>query len=623
MTRGATLPTGVSTVAIAAQYRARHAVAIGTPTPIRLCQGPGSLVIGGDTYTEDVLDPGSFTVGGLPGGSLRVSNADNLVSEADAAGTLLGVTLVVYEVHWSAAGAQLDPVMLFSGIVTAVKYGSDGATLTGKLRLAISAGMVGRIVSRLCSHVFKGTRCSFLGAYTAVLTRATTAYKQDGTSVASGLPRYEAAKYSNGITVEEGTTNLLSANQSGVETDTTGFAVIGGATIARDTGQKYEGAASLKVTCAALGNGAYTSTMPAATVGLPYAVRARIKGENTKLVRLYVGFYTSGTVFISGSYVELTCDATWQTVNVAMVAPATTAKVALLAYNWTSGAHTFYLDCLQIEQKAYATSWHIGAGTRNAETLTIPQAAVSNAVGTFEAWIKLLRAPGTNQQYILDANGATNYGLKFYVRTDGKLECVFGTGSSEVTITGTNALIVDTLYHVAVTWAAAGVTIYRNGSSEGTSGTAPGLAAGTLVYLGSKADGTLQLDGFIDDLRIEDNARSGTDIAADYASATALSLTAHTLGKYAFDSSLAGTGNILTCDRTMVTCIAYGNILRYGGWPSMPQIGQKFSYTVTTPQPATSEVAGTYVPPAAPYNPFAEFYVAPGGGPPKRLKRAD
>lgn len=615
MTRTGTLPAGVAAAVSEYGYRARHAIVIGTPTPLRWCDGPTALTIGGNVYQPGAITPSSIALVGLPSIRVRVLNTANEVSQPDAAGTLIRASLKVYEVHWSAAGAQLSELPLFDGEVVSSDAEGEAADIGAKARVAGTAGMVGRLLGRLCFYTFKDGRCGSLGGYSAVLTRATVAYKQDvATQVASNAPRYEAAKYSNGITIEEGVTNGFSANDSSVENDATGWGGVG-LTVARDTNYYVHGIACLKCTSAAINQYAYISNKPAASPGQVWTVQAWIRAATGKNAALTCSFFNSAGLWIADS-----ADSTvvgndaWQWVSATATAPANTAYASLRIYNRYNGAHIFYVDAVQVAQKAYATSWQIGATARNAETLTIPQAVINNAAGTFECWIKLLRAPGTNQMHILDLNGATNYGLKFYVRTDGKLECVFGTGTAEVTITGTNALVAGTLYHVAVTWAAAGVTIYRNGSSEGTSGTAPDLAAGAIVYLGNKADSTLQLDGILDDLRIEDNARSGTDIAADYASATALPLTAHTLGKYAFDSSLAGAGSSLTCDRRLETCTAYGNQVRFGGWPSMPQIGQKWSYQVTSPQPL-SDRSGTLAPAPAPTEPPPEF-------PRKKLGRA-
>jgi hypothetical protein len=602
MTRIGTLPSGVAAAVSEYGYRAKHAVVIGTPTPLRWCDGPTALVIGSDTYYPGAITPSSVALVGLPSITIRVPNTANEVSQPDAVGTVIKASLKVYEVHWSAAGAQLSEVPLFDGEVVSTACGQDAANIAAKARVAGTAGMVGRPLGRLCFYNWKDGRCGSLGAYPAAFTRATTAYKQDGASVGNGAPRYEAAKYSNnGVTVEEGVTNLLTANQASVETDLTGFANFGG-TLTRDTVEHWNGVASAKLVCTAIDQYIWdggAASRPAATAGTTYTFSLWIKGEAGKKIKVNISFWDAGGGFLgAGADLDITLVAGWQRLANTAAAPANTATAGFFIVNRTAGAHTFYADGLMIAAKPYIVSWQLPA-TRNAETLTIPQAAISNTAGTFECWIKLLRSPGTNQQYILDLNGATNYGLKFYIRTDGKLECVFGTGAAETTITGTNALVANTLYHVAVTWGAAGVTIYRNGPSEGTSGTAPGIVAGALVYLGSKADGTLQLDGFMDDLRIEDSARSGTEIAADYASATALPLTSHTLGKWAFDSALTGSGSILTCDRRLETCTLYTNQLRFGGWPSMPQIGQKWSYTVTSPQPL-SDRSGTIAPRPAP-----------------------
>jgi len=58
----------------------------------------------------------------------------------------------------------------------------------------------------------------------AVFYRAyTIAYKQDGTPVSLDTPRYETGRFEQAIMVESGTNNLLTANQSSVETDLTGL----------------------------------------------------------------------------------------------------------------------------------------------------------------------------------------------------------------------------------------------------------------------------------------------------------------------------------------------------------------------------------------------------------------
>ena len=169
MSRDTTLPTGVQAAATAPAYSARHAVRIGLPTPILLCEGPGTLTISAETYLESALFVGAVTVGPSPSITVRVPNDANQISEPDTnANTVRGAAVLVYEVKWDVtSGAQLAPVQIFAGVVTGVKYNSASAELTCTTRAATSAGMVGRVVGRLCSYVFKGTRCGYAGATTS------------------------------------------------------------------------------------------------------------------------------------------------------------------------------------------------------------------------------------------------------------------------------------------------------------------------------------------------------------------------------------------------------------------------------------------------------------------------
>lgn len=202
---------------------------------------------------------------------------------------------------------------------------------------------------------------------------------------------------------------------------------------------------------------------------------------------------------------------------------------------------TFRITAVQLEQKPYATSFIFAAGTttqapRSPETLTIPTAEVLSAgEGTVEQYIKLLRSPGTNEQFIFDGAGPANQNLQVAVRTDGKVDVRYGTGSATVTITSTTVFAKDTWYAIAWRWSTAGVALLVNGAVEASSTTAPSLSFGANAYLGSQADGTSQLDGLIDDLRISSRARTDTEIATAYASGQPLPVDAGTTLKLDFD----------------------------------------------------------------------------------------
>ena len=368
-------------------------------------------------------------------------------------------------------------------------------------------------------------------------TRASVATKLDGTEVASGVERYETGQFSQSIMVEEGTSNLLTANQSSVETDTTGFIQEGaGNTLTRDTTTSWQGIASIKIISAAgIGYGA-RATVTSASASTTYTASAYIKGSvGGERVRILLFDVTNNYTLAN-----ITLTTFWQRIKTTLttgVLPVTDFRIRIETQY--SEVLTWYADGLQLEQKAYATSWTLGGSTRSPESLTIPTAGVlSSAAGTIEGYVNLNRAPGTIEQYLFDGGGAINNNLQIYVGTDGKLRAAYGTGAATVTITGTHVLTMGVWYAIAVKWSASGVTLYLNGAVEASSGTAPGFTFGANAYIGSKNDSTSQLDGQIDDLRISSIARSDADILAGYNSGIALIIDQYTMAKMAFDGAL-------------------------------------------------------------------------------------
>lgn len=210
-------------------------------------------------------------------------------------------------------------------------------------------------------------------------TRASVAYKKDGTQVASGVPRYEAGKFGNGVHIEEATNNLLTANQSSVDTDTTGFAINGaGTVISRDTTQHWNGNASLKVvTPANTGYGFMTSPYTTITGGQPYTASVYLKGSG--IVALQIQERNSGTYLRTTVSTWITLTNEWQRLSVTATIGTDANQTMIYVYQTTATINTFWADGLQIEQKAYATSWQIGGTPRVADSLyyTLPSALPS------------------------------------------------------------------------------------------------------------------------------------------------------------------------------------------------------------------------------------------------------
>jgi hypothetical protein len=110
-------------------------------------------------------------VGASPSVTVRVRNGANEVSAVDAdSDGLRDVPVLLYEVMWDpATGAQLAPVLLFSGVINQGQYVGAFADLqcVSRVQGSAAAGMVGRYVSRLCGRIFKGARCGYAGAATS------------------------------------------------------------------------------------------------------------------------------------------------------------------------------------------------------------------------------------------------------------------------------------------------------------------------------------------------------------------------------------------------------------------------------------------------------------------------
>jgi hypothetical protein len=125
-----------------------------------------------------------------------------------SAGTLSQIDTQISDVHIHAS-ALPDSVLAARGATTPLPIlpsTTAHMALTSDLTATANPGSNGRCVLDLdiAGSGIPGVLDS-PSAKALSFTRATTAYKDDGTSVTSGTPRFE----SRGMTIEEGTTNLV------------------------------------------------------------------------------------------------------------------------------------------------------------------------------------------------------------------------------------------------------------------------------------------------------------------------------------------------------------------------------------------------------------------------------
>jgi predicted phage tail component-like protein len=351
-----------------------------------------------------------------------------------------------------------------------------------------------------------------------------------------------------GITAEEANSNLLSANQSNVETDTTGFSPINAnATLTRDTTEKWEGSASLKIVTTGVGSGeGFLTSGIATTANLPYVGRVRLKGSGTVKV-----FLRSSVTGVNSAETVVTLTSNWQDVLIGVWQhTANTSDLTLRVATATTSAITFYADALQLEQKAYATTWQIGGTARAAETCTIPTSGVFNKG---DITIQFMFKP-TATQVVTGKIGAlwtcyidaSNY-YQLRVHSDGRYYLMVVSGG--VTYSTYNSsdpvLSVGTNYQITAKMNGLVMSHFANGVKGLVGDKAYTEPIGTLptnMYLGSSNTGASQANGIYDDLRISSRARTDAEILEGYTANVPLPIDNYTTAKMDLNGNLNVTG---------------------------------------------------------------------------------
>jgi hypothetical protein len=156
--------------------------------------------------------------------------------------------------------------------------------------------------------------------------------------------------------------NLLTVNQSNVETNTTGFAAVHAATLTQDTAQAWQGTHSLKcVTPNVVAGEGWQATQPLTSYhpGDVLVLSTYLYGAGT----VQVECVRTDTGAVIGSPVAATLAASWTRYSVAITLPTTlptSGQIGLQVVTTSQQAATFWADGLQIEQAYAATPWVVG-----------------------------------------------------------------------------------------------------------------------------------------------------------------------------------------------------------------------------------------------------------------------
>lgn len=151
-------------------------------------------------------------------------------------------------------------------------------------------------------------------------------------------------------------TNLLTDNQASIETDTTGFAVVG-TTISRDTTEKYFGGASLKVITDGLStNESVRANNVKGINGKTYTASVYVKAPSGTNMHILLRRGVSAN-FSTQSF---TGTGNWQRISTTLTLDADTSDLGLWVRSSDAVAITFHIDGLMIEEgtevKSFITS---------------------------------------------------------------------------------------------------------------------------------------------------------------------------------------------------------------------------------------------------------------------------
>lgn len=378
----------------------------------------------------------------------------------------------------------------------------------------------------------------------SVFTRNSTAYKSDGSQVITGEPRFE----NGGLLIEENTANLLTANQSNVETDTSGFNPSGDITLTRDTTEKWTGEAGLKVVT--LGNAANEgfSTTYNSTINTPYTGSAYLKGNGTVSVKLRVN-YNDSTYTESAENI-VTLNQVWQRVvfSITPTSGKTVTNYQLFFTTPTPQATTFYADGLQLEQKRYSTSWYPPGSPRSAEILTISTTDISPTEGTWEQMTYFHQGMKTftmSPPYIFRiprGNLVSSNGIGLY-RNSGTNSWFLVNSSDDgslSTVSIPDNTISDGWHRIGVTWKSTSVKLFVDGVLMATiSGENRRICSSFYpnAYIGSIHNGTFSCNTYHKDICISNVARTDAEMQSR-GTLDSLSLDEHTTYLLPLKSSL-------------------------------------------------------------------------------------
>ncbi|MGI6125167.1 MAG: LamG domain-containing protein, partial [Acetivibrionales bacterium] len=364
-------------------------------------------------------------------------------------------------------------------------------------------------------------------------TRDSVAYLEDGTQVASGVPRFEDGKFGKGVLIEEGTTNVFSYPTFNTADSSGGWNHWGQIGSIGAWGQNTDPSFifgnqtySHWVENAAGATGDYLIHQAPSLDGQPgYSsiifVCCMADGSPVTNGKCYPGWngrdggapnnqWTSIKQIGTSKFYECRVDGIHQ--------DGTNDLIGV----YIKPGNKVYFSRAQCERKPYATSFV--DGTRAAETLTIPTAGVlSPQEGTWGLWVYIdstARRQVANQwPTIFRIPGVSSVGIFLYHDTDTatwELQTQNDVGTTSI-VNYSDSYTPDGWHHFAVAWKSGEIALFIDGVRRITI-TNPNMPSGFAAnaYIGSYAGSSYFLNTKHDELRIDKIARTDEEIQAWY-----------------------------------------------------------------------------------------------------------
>lgn len=336
-------------------------------------------------------------------------------------------------------------------------------------------------------------------------TRASTAYDEDGNQVAVNQPVFTA----DGLRVQRSAVNLLGANGSQLlsgwvlyTNDASGGNVV---FVSHDITSWAAGEVGATISLGTTGNQLiYYSNASTLAINTTYTFSFYARSADHLTINSFVKGATSSD---TSAHFNLTSN--WK--RCALTFRTSDSLGGVYTYindGALSVAGDIDVCAVQLEESSYATPY-MGA-TRSAELLTIPASTINTTAHTYQTTFLPARSAGTNAQYLLDGGGADGANIALYIDTSGKLNLIAG----EVALAGATALTAAS-HKIGYTIGSGGVALYVDEAPVASSATVPSITLGDKIYIGSKADGTLQADGYMSDTRISNTAHTSDQMLSD------------------------------------------------------------------------------------------------------------